>query len=254
MASRHSTTAATAFGFVFTVTLSFSGCAENTRATRLDAGAADAASPPPSSGLPGAAPARYLALGDSFTIGTGSLPERSFPSRLTERWIAEGCALELRNVAINGYTSDDVVERELPSIAAFRPTFVTIAVGANDIVRGSPEATYRTNVQRILKAAAGSGARVVALPQPAWWRSKTGSSFGAPEELAKAGARFNAILEEEARNAGAAWVDLVPLMDRQASDGQLASDGLHPSADAYDAWAVAISRAIATPCANGNAK
>src|SRR5579871_3201550 len=35
---------------------------------------------------------RYLALGDSFTVGTGSAPSQSFPARLVERW---GCHAEL---------------------------------------------------------------------------------------------------------------------------------------------------------------
>src|SRR5687767_6022996 len=41
---------------------------------------------------------RYLALGDSFTIGTGSSPSEAFPSRLVARWRGRGCLAELKNV------------------------------------------------------------------------------------------------------------------------------------------------------------
>lgn len=191
---------------------------------------------------------RYLALGDSFTIGTGADPSRSFPARLVERWRASGCALALENVAVNGYTSDDVIDRELPVLASFHPTFVTVAVGANDIVQARSLDAYRANVRRILDAAKGSGARVVVLPQPDWSRSPSAASFGAQPALAESIGRFNAALAEEARAAGVEWVDLVPLMREQAVKGQLASDGLHPSSEAYDAWAGELARVLGSPC------
>jgi lysophospholipase L1-like esterase len=193
---------------------------------------------------------RYLALGDSFTIGTGSEPARSFPARLVERWRAEGCVLALENVAVNGYTTDDVIERELPVLASFHPTFVTVAVGANDIVRARSFEGYRANVRRILEQAKASGARVVVLPQPDWSRSPSAAAFGTQEALAGSIARFNAGLAEEALATGAEWIDLAPLMREQAARGQLASDGLHPSADAYDAWAGELARKLRSPCAD----
>jgi lysophospholipase L1-like esterase len=191
---------------------------------------------------------RYLALGDSFTIGTGSSADRAFPARLVDRWGADSCAVALRNVAVNGYTTDDVIGEELPEIATYKPTFVTVAVGANDIVRGSAIEVYRANVRKILAAARASGARVVVLPQPDWSRSPTAASFGSPSELDAKIRAFNAALADEARAAGATYVDLAPLMQRQAADRMLAKDGLHPSADAYDAWAAELARAIPSPC------
>jgi lysophospholipase L1-like esterase len=155
----------------------------------------------------------------------------------------------LENVAVNGYTSDDVIERELPAIASFHPTFVSIAVGANDIVRGHALEAYRRNVRRILDAAKASGARVVVLPQPDWSRSPTAASFGAQPVIADAIARFNAALAAEARAKAVEWVDLAPLMQQQASRGQVAGDGLHPSSDAYDEWASELARVLTVPCA-----
>jgi lysophospholipase L1-like esterase len=191
---------------------------------------------------------RYLAIGDSFTIGTGSLPERAFPARLAARWRARGCALVAKNAAVNGYTTDDLIAEELPALATFRPTLVTVAIGANDLVRGRGLDAYRGNVRRILDAAVASGARVVVLPQPDWSGSPTASSFGTRATLADAIRRFNTALADEARDTGASWVDLSPLMQRQAASGQVAADGLHPSAEAYDAWAEELSRVLPSPC------
>ncbi len=194
------------------------------------------------------ADARYLALGDSFTIGTGSTPERAFPARLVERWRASGCAVALENVAVNGYATDDVIADELPALARFRPTFVTIAIGANDIVRGGTLDAYRANVRKILDAARASGARVVAIPQPDWSRSPTAAAFGSAAELGAKIRAFDAALAEEAASRGASFVDLAPLMLRQADAKMLAGDGLHPSADAYDAWAAELAKSVTPPC------
>jgi lysophospholipase L1-like esterase len=222
-------------------------CAEGGRPPSPRArGVADAALAAESRVTP--AEVRYLAIGDSFTIGTGSLAARAFPARLAARWRARGCPLVEKNVAVNGYTTDDLIAEELPALATFRPTLVTVAIGANDIVRGRGLDAYRVNVRRILDAAVGSGARVVVLPQPDWSGSPAAASFGAPASLRDAIGRFNAALADEARTKGASWVDLSPLMQQQAASGQVAADGLHPSAEAYDAWAAELARVLPSPC------
>ena len=165
-----------------------------------------------------------------------------------DRWAAAGCTLTLENVAVNGYTTDDLIERELPSPASFHPTFVTIAIGANDIVRGRSLDAYRENVRRILDAVKGSGARIVVVPQPDWSRSPTAASFGTQPALSASIVAFNEALAVEARARGATFVDLSPLMQQQAREQQLASDGLHPSTEAYDAWAADLARVLPSPC------
>src|SRR5436190_2531070 len=76
-------------------------------------------------------PERFLALGDSFTIGTGTSPDRSFPAVLVGIWRDGGARVELANPAVNGYTTDDLIADELPLVASFRPDLVTLLIGAN---------------------------------------------------------------------------------------------------------------------------
>ena len=69
---------------------------------------------------------RFVALGDSFTIGT-SVGER-------ERWPepARGRepALELvANLGVNGFTSRDLIEVELPQLDALDPELITCSSG-----------------------------------------------------------------------------------------------------------------------------
>lgn len=189
---------------------------------------------------------RYLALGDSFTEGTGSPRASAFPVRLAAAWRRAGHAVELLNLGANGYTTEDLLEEELPQVAAFKPTRVTLAVGANDIVHGATEAEYRAQLKRIFEALRKAGVKpsaVVALPQPEWSRSPSAALFGSAAELGERIERFNAILREETEAAGGRYVDLSPLMRKQAQARMVAADGLHPSAKAYGEWADALENA-----------
>jgi lysophospholipase L1-like esterase len=204
------------------------------------------------SDAPSAAPElRYLALGDSFTAGTGSRPVDAFPVRLADRLRARGVAVTIENLGVNGYTTDDLIADELPRLASFAPTCVTLAIGANDLVHGSSVERYRGQVRAILGAIVAARVpppRVFVLPQPDWSGSPVAASFGAPKALRARIDAFNDTLRAEAEAAGARWVDLGPTMRRQAAAGMVASDGLHPAARAYDEWAEALLP-IVTPVA-----
>lgn len=175
---------------------------------------------------------RYLALGDSFTIGTGTTPDRSFPAVLASRWWDEG------------------IECELPLVEAYGPDLVTVLIGANDIVGAMrdqaavtthAEERYRRQLGRIhdrIAAGAPKAARY-GLPQPDWSLT-AGVSFGDPGAIAASIERFNQIAKEEAERAGAVYVDIFPLMREQMRNGMTAPDGLHPSAEAYAQWADAL--------------
>lgn len=195
-----------------------------------------------------AAEARYLALGDSFTIGTGSEVSASFPSRLAALAIKRGEAVRLLNAAVNGYSTQELIDRELPVVKRFAPTHVTLAIGANDLVRGRGPTEFRANLKIIFASLKKDGvnpARTWALPQPDWSRSPAARAFGEPGAIHSQIVAYNAILAEEVTAFGGKYVDLFPLMEQQAAQGLVASDGLHPSATAYGAWADRLDREIA---------
>jgi acyl-CoA thioesterase I len=188
-------------------------------------------------------PERFLALGDSFTIGTGTTPDRSFPAVLARTWTERGRTVVLSNPAVNGYTTDDLIRDELPLVATFQPTMVTLLIGANDIVRGTTEERYRQQLRVIHERLDedASDARVIALPQPDWSLSPAGSGYGDLAAIARTIERFNEIAHDEAGRAGALWIDLFRLMREQGRKKMFASDGLHPSAEAYAEWARALA-------------
>lgn len=184
---------------------------------------------------------RYAAIGDSFTCGTGGPPELSFPSQLKRALVKQGVDLKLENVGVNGYSTRELIDRELEVLERFKPDTVTLAVGANDIVRHDDEEEYRANLKTIFKAIrAAKVKRTFVLPQPDWSQSPVAEGFGEPSTIRARIERYNQILKEEAQAAGATWVDLFPKFVEQAKKGLIAPDGLHPSTRAYAEWAEAL--------------
>ncbi len=187
---------------------------------------------------------RYLALGDSFTIGT-STPERlNFPSQLKGLLEGKGVTVRLTNAAVNGFSTHELIERELPALEAVKPTHVTLAIGANDLVRGKGPAEYRARLKVIfarLKSAGVTGERLLVLPQPDWSQAPIAEAFGDRDELRARIESYNAVLADEARAAGASFVELWPLMIEQGREKLFAADGLHPNQEAYTAWAQALA-------------
>jgi len=187
---------------------------------------------------------RYLALGDSFTIGTGSSEEQAFPAVFAR---TSGCDVTLKNVARNGFTTDDVLSKELPALASFGPDFVTLGIGANDFVQHHAEAAYVANVRRILDAILAAGVqpdRVVLVPQPDWSRSPAAKSFGTESEIRAHIEKMNGVLHEEGSKRGMRWLAIDPMLKEQADRRELAPDGLHPAASAHAAWAKALAREV----------
>src|SRR5438270_1657001 len=157
---------------------------------------------------------RYLALGDSYTIGTGVGRDRSFPARLTERWRSRGLQVELLNVAVNGYTTDDLIREELPRVAAFRPNFVSLLIGVNDMVIGRDAETYRTRLRAILASLRTDGIDprdLLVISPPDWAGSPEAGRYGDPLRVRGLVDRFSAVAREEAERVGAAFFDVVPL-------------------------------------------
>lgn len=179
---------------------------------------------------------RYVALGDSYTIGTSVAAAERWPNQLVAR-LPE---LDLvANLGVNGYTSGDLIRDELPRLAALAPELLSVLIGVNDVVQGVPAAAYRANVALILDEAVrrvGAG-RVVVVTTPDYTVTPSGADFGDPAQQAAGIRENNAIISAAAADRGIAAVDILDLSLRAATDRALvAEDGLHPSGAQYALW------------------
>lgn len=184
---------------------------------------------------------RYVALGDSYTIGTSVTAAESWPSQLAER--IPRLTL-VANLGVNGYTSRDLIEDELPALAELRPEFVTLLIGVNDVVQGVSEETYRANVEQILDAvrALVPADRLLCVATPDYTVTPQGGAFGSPAQQRTGIERVNAILQSACEERGVRFVPgIFAISEGAASDRSLvAGDGLHPSAAQYALWVDAI--------------
>jgi lysophospholipase L1-like esterase len=190
---------------------------------------------------------RYLALGDSYTIGTGVGADRSFPARLAERWRSRGLHVDLLNLAVNGYTTDDLIRVELPRVSGFGPNFLSLLIGANDIVVGRDADTYRSRLRAILASLRTGGVDprdVLVVSSPDWSGAPEAGRFADPTRVSRLVDAFAAVARDEATRIGASYFDVVALSREQTLRGMFADDRLHFSADAYAEWAVAIDDAL----------
>ncbi len=189
---------------------------------------------------------RYLALGDSLSQGVGAPDEQTgaFPALLAEKWRGASCEVELQNAGISGYTAEQVLTDEVPQIEGFQPTLITFQAGANDIVNGVTVEDYRKSVQGVLDAATGSGARVIVLAQNEWFRAPGGEGYTTPEQRDA----FDEVLIEEAQSRGAEFVDMRALYKQQADENLWVEDGIHPTPEAYQAWADELAVQVPAPC------
>jgi lysophospholipase L1-like esterase len=190
---------------------------------------------------------RYVALGDSYTIGTGTrAAAERWPDQLVAR-IATGGLELVANLGVNGFTSRDVIDVELPKLAPLRPEFATLLVGVNDVAQGIPEASYAQNVEVILYEllALLAANRIVVVATPDYTVTPQGAAYGEPALQAAAIRRNNEILEELAAARGIAFVDIHDLSLLAASDPSLvAGDGLHPSGAQYALWVDRIAPVV----------
>jgi acyl-CoA thioesterase-1 len=182
----------------------------------------------------------YLPLGDSYTIGTGAKESEAWPVLLAQHLKASkvDCTL-LENPARNGFTTQDLINEELPLVKKLNPNFVTLLIGVNDWVRGVPVRTYSANLEFILTEIQKtvSNKRIILVTIPDFGVTPQGKNYGHGRNIGEGIAEFNNIIQKEAKRRNLALVDIFEISRKMADDNSLvAKDGLHPSAKEYAIW------------------
>lgn len=179
---------------------------------------------------------RYLALGDSYTIGESVAAKERFPMQLAR----ELKMPEPEIIAKTGWTTDEL-NAAIDKADPHGPyDLVTLLIGVNNQYRGRSADQYRTEftalLQRAIGFAGGKKRNVVVVSIPDWGVTP----FAKDRDQAKIAReidQFNAINREETLRAGARYIDITPFSRKAASDPSLvAGDGLHPSGKMYSEW------------------
>lgn len=185
---------------------------------------------------------RYLALGDSYTIGESASVDERWPVQLTTLLREYGFPMaEPIIIAQTGWSTDELladIERENPE-GTFE--LVSLLIGVNDQYRGRDFREYRKEfrmlLQQAIKFAGGDARRVIVLSIPDWgvMPFAEGRDHG---KIAGEIDQFNAVGREETDGAGALYIDITSESRKVSQDCRLiAADGLHPSGKMYETWA-----------------
>jgi len=193
---------------------------------------------------------RYLALGDSYSIGEGVPSAGRWPVQLAVRLRREGIAMDDPTIlATTGWTTDEL--SSAMDAAAFEPPYdlVSLLIGVNNQYRGRSaeeyRAEFRTLLDRAIALAGGREDHVLVLSIPDW--GVTPFAHGSGRDVLRIASEldvYNAIASEETDRRRACFVDITGISRQHPA--LLADDALHPSAAQYALWTeAAIPVAVA---------
>jgi lysophospholipase L1-like esterase len=188
---------------------------------------------------------RYLALGDSYTIGE-SVEEH-------ERWSNQLAALietapefagrhvDTSIIARTGWTTQEL--REGIQSRKLEPPYdlVSLLIGVNNQYRGYDINEYREQfvflLNKSIEYAGGDTNRVIVLSIPDWGVTPFAGGRDS-KQIAIEINQFNTVNRAETEKMGAPYIDITPISREAVNDPSLiAGDGLHPSGKMYTEWA-----------------
>jgi lysophospholipase L1-like esterase len=184
---------------------------------------------------------RYLALGDSYTIGESVAEGERWSTQLARMLEEEGIQVELTIIARTGWTTDELWQGMQASRIGPPYDLVSLLIGVNNQYRGYDIHEYREQfvflLSKAMEYAGGDPTHVIVLSIPDWGVTPFAQDRDR-EQIAKEIEAFNAVNREESEKAGVHYVDITPGSRRARNDNSLiAADGLHPSGKMYSEWA-----------------
>lgn len=192
----------------------------------------------------------YLALGDSYTIGTGLVNESErYPIQLVDS-INKSSMFDgspPRIIARNGWTTGDLLFGT--DTAEFDTTYqlVSLLIGVNNQYQNRPQDEYTDEFEillnRAIQYAGNDTSRVFVLSIPDYGVTPFGEDNA--EEIAKEIDLFNSVNQSITENYGISYFNITPISRMAANDSSLiAPDDLHPSGEMYALWVEEIEDEI----------
>ena len=187
---------------------------------------------------------RYAVLGDSTAVGQGSGYSKGIAVKTAEYLAAEK-QVRLKNFAVSGARFNDVLGKQLPAAAEFKPDIVLIAAGANDVTHfTNPETAAKSlaaiadklreenrGVKIIITGSPQMGS-VPRFPQPIRYLAKVRTS------------QMNEALTKVAEEKQLTWAPIAdetgPIFSR--NPGLFAADKFHPNDEGYAVWVPVLKK------------
>lgn len=185
---------------------------------------------------------KYLALGDSYTIGEQVATELNFPYQTVSLLNGQGISVAPpKIIAVTGWTTDELAA----GINAENPKgpydFVTLLIGVNNQYRGRSIENYREEYTALLKQAiefaGGNAKRVFVLSIPDWGVTPFAEGRDR-EQIAKDIDAYNAAKKDITLAYNCHWLEITESTREHGTDeSYLVEDKLHYSGKEYAVWA-----------------
>jgi len=185
---------------------------------------------------------KYLALGDSYTIGESVEKSERFSIQLAEKLRGDGFEIEEPVIiAKTGWTTDELTTALDQKEPIGKYDFVTLLIGVNNQYRGRDAEEFRKEFVQLLNRAAGYTStinNVIVVSIPDWGVTPFAIKMGRdPQKVSNEIELYNSIKREETSKAGAHFINITDISKNAATDKTLlAEDELHPSAKMYSLW------------------
>lgn len=184
----------------------------------------------------------YLALGDSYTIGSGVDKEDRFPIQLASRLTQDSFAMrEPRFIATQGWTTVSLAQALTEQNIPDSFDLVSLLIGVNNQFQGRPfedyEGEFSSLLESAIRFAGGRKDRVIVLSIPDYAYTPFGQSRPNPDLISEEIDAYNEVNKRVALEKGVAYFDITPISRRGLMEEDLvAVDGLHPSGKMYGEW------------------
>jgi lysophospholipase L1-like esterase len=194
---------------------------------------------------------KFLALGDSYTIGESVKVEDRWPEQLATELRKNGYSVEKpRIIATTGWRTDQLKNAIADANLSPEYNLVSLLIGVNNQYQGKSLAHYAPEFEELLstaiRLAGGKKENVFVVSIPDYGFTPFGKNK--QEQISKALDAFNAINKKIAGDAGVRYINITDI-SRQglAQSGLVAEDGLHPSGKMYTRWVEKIKLELKMP-------
>ena len=183
------------------------------------------------------APIKYLALGDSYTIGQGVEMNKNWPIQLTKKLGENGFSIEKSDIiAKTGWETTDLL-KALADSTFEDYNLVSLLIGVNNQYANQPFGTYTIEFDLLLRQAielVGSD-RVFVVSIPDYGVTPLGKSK--EKKIALELDAYNDYASTKCQTLNVPFINITKLSRRLGdTNNALATDSLHPSESQYRAW------------------
>jgi lysophospholipase L1-like esterase len=184
---------------------------------------------------------KYLALGDSYTIGESVLPAERWSMQLVQKLRTQKFYVaEPDIIAQTGWTTAELIGAIKTAKPAHNYDFVSVLIGVNNQYRGQSLKQYRVEFVEILEIATqlakGKSNHVFVLSIPDWGVTPFATNRN-PEKIANEIDDFNEVAKNTCKSLNIKFIDITPLSRTALNDSEMiADDELHFSGKMYGLW------------------